>query len=86
MASQFWFKPKRYGYGTVPTSWQGWASTLGFAGLVAATVVATELKLLSLTWCVVTVLVVTVGFLPLVKAKTDGEWRWRWGADAERKD
>ena len=86
MASQFWFKPKTYGYGNTPTSWQGWVSTLGFAGFVAAMVVATELKSLSPIWSVVAILVVTVGFLALAKAKTDGEWRWRWGADAERKD
>jgi hypothetical protein len=86
MASQFWFKPKRYGYGNVPTSWQGWALTFGFAGFVAAMAVATELKFLSPIWCVVAILVVTAGFLPLAKAKTDGEWRWRWGADAQRKD
>ena len=23
-----WFKPKRFGYGWTPASWQGWAVTL----------------------------------------------------------
>jgi hypothetical protein len=86
MTNQFWFKPKTFGYGTVPTTWQGWILTLGFGAFVAAMVVATELKALSPYWCVVAVLAVTVGFVALTKAKTDGEWRWRWGADAKEKD
>ena len=86
MTNQFWFKPKTHGYGNVPTTWQGWALTLGFSAFVAGMAVATELKALSPFWCVATVLIVTVGFLALAKAKTDGEWRWRWGADAQQKD
>ena len=25
----YWFRPKRFGYGAVPATWQGWAATLG---------------------------------------------------------
>ncbi|PIQ76475.1 hypothetical protein COU78_06760 [Candidatus Peregrinibacteria bacterium CG10_big_fil_rev_8_21_14_0_10_49_24] len=25
--NEYWFKPKRYGYGFYPTSWQGWVAT-----------------------------------------------------------
>ena len=75
--SAYWFKPKERGYGNVPTTWQGWTLTAGFAALVIAMAVAVELDALSRFWCVVIVLAVTVGFLALAKAKTDGEWRWR---------
>ena len=27
--AEYWFKPKRYGYGATPVTWQGWAVTLG---------------------------------------------------------
>jgi len=27
--AEYWFKPKRYGYGATPATWQGWAVTLG---------------------------------------------------------
>jgi hypothetical protein len=73
----YWFKPKDRGYGNVPTTWQGWALTLGFGAFVIAMAMAVELKALSPFWCVVTVLAITAGFLALAKAKTDGEWRWR---------
>jgi hypothetical protein len=30
-------------------------------------------------WLVIlAVLALTVAIMPLIKAKTDGEWRWRW--------
>jgi hypothetical protein len=75
--SAYWFKPKKQGYGNVPTTWQGWALTAGFGAFVIAMAAAVELGALSAFWCVIIVLVVTAGFLALAKAKTDGEWRWR---------
>ena len=73
----YWFKPKERGYGNVPNTWQGWVLTVGFGVFVVAMAIAVELGAPSAFWCVVTVLAVTVGFLALAKAKTDGEWRWR---------
>lgn len=26
--SKYWFKPKRYGYGFFPVSWEGWLATI----------------------------------------------------------
>jgi len=36
MTAQYWFKPKQYGYGAVPVTWEGWALTLLVAILIAA--------------------------------------------------
>ena len=30
------------------------------------------------------VVVLTVGFVWFCKAKTEGDWRWRWGSRAEK--
>jgi hypothetical protein len=35
-----WFRPRTYGVGATPVSWQGWLVTLAFAVLVFATVSA----------------------------------------------
>ena len=78
----YWFKPKRYGYGATPTSWQGWAVTLG----TVAAMVAVSL-FLRLTephyWALAALIafdVLALAFLVFVsRRKTDGEWRWRWG-------
>ena len=29
-----WFKPKTYGYGATPVTWQGWAIVAGFVAAV----------------------------------------------------
>ena len=86
--SQYWFKPHAYGYGATPSNWRGWAT---IAGYVAA-ILALTLPLLAwsaelpdgprvwqvATWLGMAVLL-TVGFVRLCRAKTDGQWRWRWG-------
>jgi hypothetical protein len=39
----YWFKPKRYGYGATPVTWQGWALTLAATLVVAGSIVAMNL-------------------------------------------
>ena len=82
--TRYWFKPKRYGYGATPVTWEGWAVT----GAGVAIVVIACLWLLSergavgfANWLAfIAVAVVTVAALSIVSAyKTDGVWRWRWG-------
>ena len=29
MSNRYWFRPKSFGYGWTPISWEGWAVTLG---------------------------------------------------------
>jgi multisubunit Na+/H+ antiporter MnhB subunit len=81
--SEFWFKPKRYGYGATPVTWQGWVFTVTVALIV---VVASMLPYAigaenPAAW----VAAIGVGVIALVvlwvisRRKTDGEWRWRWG-------
>ena len=77
--TQYWFKPKRYGYGATPVTWQGWMVTL----LAVAAMITVSLCL-RLTEKNDWVLVVMLGFDALVvvalvivsRRKTDGEWRW----------
>lgn len=78
-----WFKPKSYGYGATPTSWQGWAIVVGFA-----------LAVLALVWGLIGfdrsrapdggALVIFLICLEILIAAmwvvaqrtTDGQWRW----------
>ncbi|MDP6561921.1 MAG: hypothetical protein QF793_03275 [Candidatus Peribacteraceae bacterium] len=32
--TKYWFKPKRYGYGFYPVSWEGWVATLALLVVV----------------------------------------------------
>jgi len=78
----YWFRPKRYGYGATPVTWQGWAVTL-----VAVAAIVTMSLFLRLTEKYDGAFVVMLGFDAVVvialvivsRRKTDGEWRWRWG-------
>ena len=77
MARDFWFKPKEVGYGNVPTNAKGWVVTIAFGLLIVGFVVATHAGAVSKTATVIIVLIATTIYLPFIKAKTSGEWRWR---------
>ncbi|TGX40168.1 hypothetical protein E5A74_16110 [Sphingomonas naasensis] len=71
----YWFAQKRYGWGVVPATWQGWALTLGTL-LIAVGIakLAERSALYQLLF-----LPLFGGFLWICWLKTDGGWRWRWG-------
>jgi hypothetical protein len=81
--STYWFRPKRYGYGATPVTWQGWAVV---AAAVAAIVLAALLILdhharsprTLVTFFAVEVVILAVLWV-ICRRRTDGEWRWRWG-------
>jgi len=80
--SEYWFKPKRYGYGATPVTWQGWAVTIGTVLAVVAVSLGLRLTAKSL-WALAALVLfdaVAVSALVIVSyRKTDGGWRWRWG-------
>jgi hypothetical protein len=85
--TRFWFKPKRYGYGATPVTWEGWV----FTGLVVAIIAGSGWLLLGtgrtrdttmlLVWCALVALVLAVS-IALSKSRTEGTWGWRWGRDS----
>ena len=83
--SYYWFRPKHYGYGATPVTWEGWAATIAVAVFLAGSIAAMNLlversNLVAwLVWAVV-IAGMTYGFVQLSRRRTDGEWRWRWGA------
>ncbi len=73
----YWFRPKTRGYGNVPATWQGWVLTIGFTVFVVTMAVATYAEWISKLWTLAIVLAVTAIYIPFIKLKTDGHWRWR---------
>lgn len=76
MSDEPWFAEKRFGYGAgMPITWQGWAVTVAMVGLaiVVVLVVGPDHPLLG----GIAVLAVTLPFLPLIRARTRGGWKWR---------
>jgi hypothetical protein len=80
--AEYWFKPKRYGYGATPVTWQGWAVTLGTVLAIVAASLYLRLTAES-PWTLAALLMfdaAVVSALVIVSyRKTEGEWRWRWG-------
>ena len=86
--SRYWFKPKAYGYGATPTTWEGWVAVAAYV----VALLAITLPLLAwspeipegarisqvLTWAGLVALLTFV-LVRVTRAKTDGQWRWRWG-------
>jgi hypothetical protein len=81
----YWFRPKTYGYGATPVTWQGWTVTLAVPAVVAVSIVVMNLfvgrsnAFAWLVWAAFVAVLVT-WFVRLSRARTEGEWRWRWGA------
>jgi hypothetical protein len=82
---EYWFKPKTYGYGATPTNWKGWAFSFVYAVLLAIVLMTMVLPVAGgrPEWSVFVGLALVAGlsasFWQFAKARTDGEWRWRWG-------
>jgi hypothetical protein len=79
--SECWFKPKRYGYGATPVTWQGWA--LMAAGAAVIAVAAFLMSVMGdspFVWIVgMLVIGICAVWTLIAHSKTEGEWRWRWG-------
>lgn len=86
--SQYWFRPKTYGYGATPTNWKGWAAIAVFLSMIMALtfplmVWPADMPADPAVWQIVTwaimVALLTLAFIRFSRAKTDGQWSWRWG-------
>jgi hypothetical protein len=83
--ARYWFRPRRYGYGATPTTWEGWTLTVAVAAIVAISVVAMNLLAdranfaVWIAWAAI-IAAVVVSFVRISRQRTDGEWRWRWNA------
>ncbi len=75
--NKYWFKPRGFGYGATPTTWEGWVLVLLFMAyfLLIAYVIAPEEGF----WQVFYVVLGIVIMLLISKSKTDGDWHWNWG-------
>ena len=80
--TRYWFRPKRYGYGATPVTWEGWLATLAFTVIVAGSVILVTARPPTLaTWLFWVALAGggTWWFVRLARQRTDGDWHWRWG-------
>ena len=79
--TRYWFRPKSFGYGATPVTWQGWAVTVGGALLTAACFVFATLTRGGSAPFWAAGLALVAALTIVAKIKTDGAWRWRDGRD-----
>lgn len=89
--NKYWFRPKRFGYGLEPISWEGWVATFG---LIAFLLIAGILfgiyseppTVSDLVLFFIVVGLTVASFLTRMKSRTKGELKWHWGRQDEKKD
>lgn len=75
--NKYWFKPKRYGYGATPITWEGWAVVVVFVGfLMLRSAMISETNH---TQFILELVISIVIMIILSKDKTKEDWKWRWG-------
>jgi hypothetical protein len=83
MVHAYWFKPKKYGYGASPSSWEGWALTAAYCLIVWACAAEIATHVHSTTIVIPSAMVAaaaTVVLVVVAMKKTDGRWGWNAGA------
>ena len=88
MTKRIWFRAKRYGWGWVPSTWQGWLIVAIWCALYAGMIATFDLWFHE-SW-VGTLLSVVVGFawaavLIYVAYMTGEPPRWSWGKHSHKK-
>jgi len=80
-SNKYWFKPKRFGYGAEPTTWEGWALIAVFViFVIGLSMFLVPERMNDFYWAMgISMLVLVL----ITKAKTDGEWKWNWGKKKE---
>jgi len=88
--TEYWFKPKRHGYGATPSHWKGWLVTIAFTAVVSGLSLVILLSLTEETRTVgliawtLAVAAAVWAFMEFVKKKTDGPWLWRFNGKSYR--
>ncbi len=79
-----WFRPRRYGIGATPVSWQGWVLVGAYVALVLGTMWlilphqgGMPLDRLAI-WAAV-MIVASAVIIWIAHRNTEGGWHWRWG-------
>lgn len=79
----YWMVAKSYGWGWVPSTWQGWYILLLYIGGVLETLsislVLRRLDPLASSWFVISGLFLQTAVLFMVSLATGEKPRWRWG-------
>jgi uncharacterized membrane protein len=83
MTNQYWFKPKTFGYGATPSSWEGWAVVAAYTVVLVSCVLAISSyngSFVAFVAAIAAMVVATIVLFVVSVQKTDGAWGWNAGA------
>lgn len=82
--NDFWFKRRRYGYGWIPTTWQGWLVVISFIVIVFSSSIlllkdVPENTYQSEVGVFFTVVFLSILALVFISHRKGPKPKWRWG-------
>jgi len=80
-----WFRPKQYGFGFTPCSWEGLLATGLYIGGMIATLRFLPRQIpdqrVGMVLTAGLIILLTAAFLSICARTMEGDMRWRWGKD-----
>jgi len=79
---RYWFKPRRYGWGARPITWEGWLFVVVLFGVLIGGCIYVRDNYNNITvYLLWLALMAITGFAAILftKRKTNAAWRFRWG-------
>ncbi len=82
--TKYWFKPKRFGWGFCPISWQGWLATLFLLNLIFLSAYLNNFftpypsPQNIIRFCLDLFIIIALSIFYFTP-KTKGQLKWRWG-------
>lgn len=92
MSQKYWFRPKPFGYGFMPITWEGWLATMILIGLVVLSAYTNgiipenaeaEPTIREALRFVFDISILISVFTALMRDKVRGGLRWMWGWNDE---
>ena len=82
--NKYWFKPKCFGWGFCPTSWEGWVTTLVLLGVLLLSAYVngfsnSEINSKEGLNFLFDLFIIIGVFTALFRDKVEGGLRWNWG-------
>ena len=85
MKERYWFRPKSFGYGATPVTWEGWLLTLGSMAVTMGSILVATITEVN-NWpdrrvyqvvCLIVVATTMLATIIVSRRKTSEDWRWR---------
>ena len=82
--NKYWFKPKCFGWGFFPISWEGWVATLALLGVLFISIYVndfsnSEIESKEGLNFLLDLFIIMGVFTALFRDKVEGGLQWSWG-------